>query len=813
MSEENKRIITSTLEDVLHSSMIPYAEYVILDRALPRVEDGLKPVQRRILYNMYEQGFTPDKGFRKSAKVVGDCLAKYHPHGDTSVYDAMVRMAQPFNMRLPLVDGHGNFGSIDGDGAAAMRYTEVRMQPLAMEMLADIDKETVKFQLNFDDSLKEPETLPGRFPNLLVNGAYGIAVGLATNIPTHNLGEVIDGVVQYINNPRISLDEMMKYIKGPDFPTGGYLIVGQELKAAYETGRGKVIMRAKASIEKGSGDKKNIVITEIPYQVNKAALLKKIADLKDEKKDEPLLQGIADIVDESDRSGMRAVIKVKKDYDPQQILNYLYKYTQLQCAFNINMVAIASGKPRQLGLLEIIRYYVDYQRDVILRRTKYDYGKAKERAHVLEGLIVAIRNIDEVIQIIKSAANTTEAKQTLRNRFDLSEVQAQAILDLRLARLTKLEVYKLEEELKQLKELMEKLSAIIDSKKLQMNVVKEEMLAIKKRYRSPRLSTIIGAEEGATTQTPEAVRPVENFVLVYSAAGNFKKVPKKNYDMSDRSVGENTAANDLPELQLAVTSEETAYIFTDLANCYKVDVADIPANKFKEKGVALRDIAPECVSGERAVRIFAFKDGLPEGDLLFFTKQGMVKKTAWSEYGLQKGAFQAAKIKDDDRIISIEEDRAESTMIFVTRGGLCLNAVKDEVPKQGRISGGVKGVNLNDGDEVVYAGQIGEEAEGEIIVVTSFGTFKRVIVSGALEPMARARKGVKVVDLGDGAECIVFAGFVTEPYDLAVRERLGDMYVVNTEEIEIEMRTSRGKNLKKRKKTQPERCYRIENLK
>ena len=813
MSEENKRIITSTLEDVLHSSMIPYAEYVILDRALPRVEDGLKPVQRRILYNMYEQGFTPDKSYRKSAKVVGDCLAKYHPHGDTSVYDAMVRMAQPFNMRLPLVDGHGNFGSIDGDGAAAMRYTEVRMQPLAMEMLADIDKETVKFQLNFDDTLKEPETLPGRFPNLLVNGAYGIAVGLATNIPTHNLGEVIDGVVQFINNPKISLDEMMKYIKGPDFPTGGYIIVGQELKTAYETGRGKVVMRAKASIEKSNGDKKNIVITEIPYQVNKAALLKKIADLKDEKKDEPLLQGIADIVDESDRSGMRAVIKVKKDYDPQQILNYLYKYTQLQCAFNINMVAIASGKPRQLGLLEIIKYYVDYQRDVILRRTRYDYGKAKERAHVLEGLIVAIRNIDEVIKIIKSAANTTEAKQTLRTRFDLSEVQAQAILDLRLARLTKLEVYKLEEELKQLKELMEKLAAIIDSKKLQMNVVKEEMLAIKKRYKSPRLSTIIGAEEGGSAQTPEAVRPVENFVLVYSTAGNFKKVPKKNYDMSDRSVGENTAANDLPEMQLAVTSEQTAYIFTDLGNCYKVEVADIPANKFKEKGVALRDIAPECVAGEKAVKIFAFKDGLPEGDLLFFTRLGMVKKTAWSEYGLQKSAFQAAKIKEDDRIISIEEDRAESTMIFVTRGGLCLNAVKDEVPSQGRISGGVKGVNLNEGDEVAYAGQIGEEAEGEIIVVTSFGTFKRVIVSGALEPMARARKGVKVVDLGDGAECVVFAGFVTEPYDLAVRERLGDMYVLNTEEIEIEMRTSRGKNLKKRKKTQPERCYKMENLK
>ncbi|MBP5308133.1 MAG: DNA topoisomerase 4 subunit A [Clostridia bacterium] len=808
MNEIKKdKIISSTLEEVLHNSMIPYAEYVILDRALPRVEDGLKPVQRRILYNMYEQGFTPDKGYRKSAKVVGDCLAKYHPHGDTSVYDAMVRLAQDFNMRMPLVDGHGNFGSIDGDSAAAMRYTEVRMQPLALEMLADIDKETVKFQLNFDDSLKEPETLPGRFPNLLVNGAYGIAVGLATNIPTHNLGEVIDGVVQFINNPRISLDEMMNYIKGPDFPTGGFIIAGQDLKTAYETGRGKIVMRAKAAIEKGEGGKHNIVITEIPYQVNKAALLKKIADLKDEKKDDALLQGIADIVDETDRSGMRAVVKVKKDYDPQQILNYLYKYTQLQCSFNINMVAIANGKPQQLGLLEIIRYYVDYQRDVILRRTKFDYNKAKERAHVLEGLIIAIRNIDEVIKIIKTAANTTEAKQTLRTRFDLSDVQAQAILDLRLARLTKLEVYKLEEELKDLKALMEKLAAIIDSRRLQMNVIKEEMNAIKKKYKSPRRSVIIGADEQSDISVTDEVRPIENFVFVYTAAGNFKKVPRKNFDMSDRRITQQSSLNDIPALCLPVTTEETVYAFTNFGNCYKIDAETAPACKFRDKGVSFADVAEGCVKGEKPVRFFAFKDALPEGNLLFFTKQGMVKKTAWSEYGLQKKAFQAAKFKDGDEVVSIEEDKPDSTILFVTHGGLCLNALKDEIPLQGRISGGVRGINLNEGDYVEYAGQVAEEAEGEMVVVTSFGTFKRVIISGALEPMARARKGVKVVDLGDGAECVVFASFVTEPYDIAVQERLGDLYTVNTEDIEIDIRTSKGKVLKARKKTQPMACW------
>jgi len=803
------KIISCTMEEVLHNSMIPYAEHVILDRALPRVEDGLKPVQRRILYSMFEQGFTPDKGYKKSAKVVGDCLAKYHPHGDSSVYDAMVRMAQDFNMRMPLIDGHGNFGSIDGDCAAAMRYTEVRLQPLALEMLADLEKETVKFGLNFDDSLKEPETLPSRYPNLLVNGAYGIAVGLATNIPTHNLGEVIDGVVQYINNPKISLAEMMKYVKGPDFPTGGYIIAGQDLVSAYETGRGKVIMRAKVAIE-GEGEKKNIVITEIPYQINKAALLRKIAELKDEKKEE-IFNGIADIVDESDRKGMRAVIKIKKDYDASQILQYLYKYTQLQCAFNINMVAIANGKPQQLGLLDIIRHYVEYQREVVLRRTKYDYNKAKERAHILEGLIVAIRNIDEVIKIIKTAANTTEAKQTLRNRFELSEAQAQAILDLRLARLTKLEVFKLEEELKQLKELMIKLQAIIDSKKLQMNVVKEEITAIKRKYKTPRRSEIVGADDVPETPTGDAPRPTEYFNFVYTAADRFKKVPKKNFEMSDKGVTASSTPNEIMTLNLPVSTEQTVLAFTNLGNCYRIDTEVAPACKFKEKGFAFTDVADGAAKNERPIAFFAVTDGeaMPEGDLLFYTKQGMVKKTAWSEYSVQKKSYQAAKLKDGDEVIGIEVDKPNTTIVFVTHAGLCLNAMKDEIPSQGRISGGVKGINLNEGDYVEYAGQIDEEAEGEIVIVTSFGTFKRVIISGALEPMARARKGVKVVDLGDGAECIVFAGFVTEPYDLAVQERLGDVYTVNTEDMEIDSRSSRGKVLKSRKKTQPATCWKI----
>mgnify|MGYP004660529607 CR=1 FL=1 len=441
--ERKDNIITDSLEKVLPKCMLPYAEYVILDRALPRVEDGLKPVQRRILYSMFDQGMTPDKDFKKSARVVGDCLAKYHPHGDTSVYDAMVRMAQPFNMRAMLVEGHGNFGSIDGDGAAAMRYTEVRLQPLALEMLRDIDKNTVDWDLNFDDSLKEPVTLPSRYPNLLVNGTSGIAVGLATNIPPHNLAEVIDGACALIDNPKMDLKDMMKIIKGPDFPTGGYVIGGEGLEKAYATGKGKVVISSKINVEQDGG-KKSIVITEMPYQTNKAALLCKISDLCEKEKD--ILGGIADVCDESDRKGMRAVIKLKKDADPDKIIAYLNKYTGLQTSFGINMVAIANGKPQQMGLLQMLTYYVEYQRTVVLRRTKFDLDRAKERAHILEGLIVAVTHIDEVIKIIKNSPDTSTARQNLRTRFKLSEKQAQAILDLRLARLTKLEVNNLKKK-------------------------------------------------------------------------------------------------------------------------------------------------------------------------------------------------------------------------------------------------------------------------------------------------------------------------------------------------------------------------------
>ncbi len=484
-AEKRGEIITQqTMEEVLHSSMIPYAEYVIMDRAIPRVEDGLKPVQRRILYTMLELGMTPDKPQRKSARIVGDCLGKFHPHGDSSVYNAMVRMAQPWAQRGVLVSGHGNFGSIDGDGAAAMRYTEAKLAPLAMELLKDLDKNTVDFQNNFDDSMLEPSVLPARYPNLLVNGASGIAVGLATNIPPHNISEVINGVVAYIDNPQIDLDGMMKYIKGPDFPTGGY-IIDETLKEAYQTGNGRIKIRAKSHIENGDAGKKNIIITEIPYQVNKSNMLQKINVLKEDKTS--VFGGIAEIVDESD-ANIRVVIKVKKDYDPKVVLEALYKKSEMEVGFSFNMVAIAGGKPRTLSLLEILSYYVDFQVDVVVRRTKYDLANAKERAHILQGLMVAVRNIDEVVQIIKKSENTKAAKINLMERFSLSDRQAQAILDMRLARITSLEIYKLEEELKELVLLIASLEGILESKARQLEVVKEEILQVKKTHGEARRS-------------------------------------------------------------------------------------------------------------------------------------------------------------------------------------------------------------------------------------------------------------------------------------------------------------------------------------
>lgn len=800
MAEENteniaqERVITKSMEEVMHESMLPYSEYVILDRALPRVEDGLKPVQRRILYTMHELGIRHDTPYRKCARIVGDCLGKYHPHGDSSVYGALVRLAQPFNMNAPLVDGQGNFGSVDGDGAAAMRYTEARLTALSLELLRDLDKDTVRWSCNFDDTLKEPDMLPGRFPNLLVNGASGIAVGLATNIPPHNLAETIDGVCAYIDKPTMSLKEMMKIIKGPDFPTGGYVIGGDELVKAYETGKGKITLRAKLHIESDDNDKKLIVIDELPYQVNKSALLESILKLKEEKKG-PLLF-IQDITDESDRNGMRAVIKVKKDGDVNAILNLLYKGTNLSTSFGINMVAIADGKPQQMGLFDIIAYYVDYQREIIVRRTKFELEAAKNREHILEGLVIAVENIDEVVKVIKNSSSTTDARERLRKRFDLSEVQAQAILDLRLARLTHLEVFKLEQELREVRALVAKLQAILASKKLQMETVKTEMQQIKKQFKEGRKTAVLNDVSAYVVPDESQGKPTEDVVVAINALGHLKKMMVKNFSMATKDFTDNSTKKEICSSIVRTDTDHRLYCFTNKGNCYKVDVDSIPDGKWRDVGAPLSKVFAGALEDERVLYALNIEDALPSGSLLFYTRSGMVKKSEWKELGVVKSAFQVCKVNDGDEIIGIEQYEPGSSLMFVTQKGMCLNADMSDIPLQGRIAAGVKGIQLTDGDKCVFIRQVTNE--GEIVLITNRGFGKRVICAD-IDVMGRYRKGVKIIDFGktrpSNGDSIVFASYVKEPYKVVIEAEDGYMMAFSTEDISIQNRTHAGKQL------------------
>ena len=779
------------IEEVMPGSMLPYAEFVILDRALPRVEDGLKPVQRRILYTMYEMGLTPDKPHKKSARIVGDCMGKYHPHGDSSVYDAMVRMAQPFNMRLTLVNGHGNFGSVDGDPAAAMRYTEARLEPLAIELLKDLDKETVPFSFNFDDSLLEPDLLPAKYPNLLVNGANGIAVGLATNIPTHNLGEVIDGCCAFIDDNRISLSEMMKIIPGPDFSTGGY-VIANELKQAYETGKGKITMRAKYAVEQGEYGKKLIVITELPYQTNKAELLRKIMLLREDKKE--LLSGISEIVDESDRTGMRAVIAVKKEADVDAILKILFKYTDLECTFGINMVAIAGGKPKQLGLLEIIRYYTNYQRTLVVRRCKFELKEAKARCHILEGLIIGVHNVDEVVKIIKNAENTGDARKKLMERFELSEKQAQAILDLRLARLAKLEIYKLEKELEELKKRIAWLEKVLNDKSLQWKIVKDEMREIKEKYKSDRRTKIVETEDNIVVRRSDIKVVVNKWAVCLTAADNIKFMVFDDFDGHyKKKLAPSSSSAVIYKQSLICSNEANLYAFTNLGNCLKIDLNEREPVDWRATGIKLENICDGAQKNEYVVKLFATEEK-PAGELLFITKLGAVKRTEWSEFESVKKLTSAIKLKDGDELLTVEnfDDDEFSTMLFVTKKAMCLSAAKEDVPVQGRVAGGVKGIGLNTGDEVVFATQ--QNGEGEIIIVTTLGGFKRVI-SSLFETYNRGAKGVMIADIKGKGE-VLFANYVTMPYKLAVTCADKTVAEIDTEDITIESRVFKGKPVK-----------------
>ncbi len=791
-SDGTKGLIFKSLEDVLHDSMIPYTEHVVMDRALPRVEDGLKPVQRRILYSMLELGLEPDKPYRKSARIVGDCMGKYHPHGDSSVYDAMVRMAQPFSMSEVLVDGHGNFGSIDGDSAAAMRYTEAKLAPLAMELLRDIDKNTVHFSLNFDDTLKEPDMLPGRFPNLLVNGASGIAVGVATNIPPHNLNEVCDGVIAYINKPTIKLDEMMHYIKAPDFPTGGQLIVGEDLVSAYKTGKGKVIIRATVNIET-DGDKQSIVITSLPYQTNKVALLQKIAQLKEDNKDK--LSSISEIRDESDKHGMRAVIKLKKDANVKAILDYLYKSTGMQTTFGINMVAIADGKPKQMGLMEIISYYVEYQREIIFRRTKFDLDACKDRAHILEGLLIAIKNIDQVIKIIKTSKTTTEAKQRLREKFNLSEKQAQAILDMRLARLVNLEVEKIEEELKELNKKIEELTKIYNSKRLQLNVVKEELSQIKKQYKSARKSLITSSNDVVYEEVDETEAFAHDVVVAVSANNTIKCIPQKNYQLAQKEITETSTFYDVHTILLNAITSQNLIAFTNYGNCFKIPVKSIPEAKWRDKGQTLQSIDKSFLPEEKIVAMWVIDETILSSlDLLFYTSMGMIKRTSFSEYFISKSHFQGIKLKDGDTLVGVEVYEKSKSVLMLSQNGMVLNFETLDVPQTGRVTTGVKGINIDSDDKVIFASQVLNS--GALTVGTQDGYFKNVPV-GEFEIMSRYRKGSRVYNTEKFGK-VIFGYFGMVPPNIALKSG-SKLHKVSSRQISYDSRLGKGKqNIKEK---------------
>ena len=777
-------LYTMTVEDVMSSSMLPYSEYVIMDRALPRVEDGLKPVQRRILFDMIELGLTPDKPFKKSARVVGDTLGKFHPHGDSSVYGAMVRMAQNFVMGECLVEGQGNFGSIDGDGAAAMRYTEVRLTPLALELMRDLDKDTVSFSFNFDDTLKEPDYLTGRFPNLFVNGASGIAVGLATNIPTHNLGEMIDGCIAYIDNPEISLTDMLKVVKGPDFPTGGMICAGKDMEEAYATGRGKVTMRAVFHTEDDKNGKTNIVITELPYQVNKAEFLKSIGDLKMKMKDE--LADICDITDESDKAGMRAVITVKKDGDVDNIIALLLKHTDMQLNFNYNVVAIADGSPKQLGLLAYLNYYIKFQNEIIVRRTQFDLDRAKARAHIVEGLCVAIANIDEVVQIIKTSSSVGDAKTKLMERFNLTDIQTQAILDMRLSRLTSLEVEKLQQELQDLLKTIEELTAILGSKARQMSVIKKELKEIKAKYATPRKTQIVTTFEDYVITPIERLLDTECAVAVTNDGLRLKTLDIKqiqnaspNYDYDN--------INALHKTIVHTSMNSNVYAFTNYGNFFSIPVRDIPNSKFNTKGTAMSEIA-HAETNEKVVGLFAEQDFEENTELIFTTQDGFIKRSPASEYaGLKTGSV-ALKLKDFDRVVSVQINDNLPSILMVSSQGMAVNVEYKTVPVTKRASGGVIGMNLNDGDKVIFASQV--NTLDRVLVVTPDGVGKKFSLN-ELPISARNRKGLKI---GTGKEKIfaIISPIVTGEVVLQDKDKI---YAVDVNDITIQTRTSAGKPL------------------
>ena len=786
--EEN--ILSVPMEEVMHMSMIPYAEHVIMDRAIPRVEDGMKPVQRRILFTMNELGITPDTPYRKCARIVGDCLGKYHPHGDSSVYDALVRLAQDFSMRGTLVDGHGNFGSVDGDSAAAMRYTEARMTPLAMLMLKDIDKDTVPFRLNFDDTLKEPDMLPASFPNLLVNGAGGIAVGLATNIPPHNLRESINAVIAQIDNPDITVDELMQIIPAPDFPTGGILLNTPELRAAYETGRGKLLLRAKTHIEDGTAGRKLIVITEIPYQVNKSAMLEKILRLSEEKK--AALGCIYDIRDESDRTGMRAVIELRRDADVDKVLAYLFKYSDMQVTFGVNMVAIADGKPRLLSLRRMIRYYIRHRKNVITARTQYELDKAKARAHILEGLMIAVDNLDEVIQLIRKSENPKAAKAGLMERFGLTEIQAQAILDMRLQRLTGLEILALRKEYAELLKTIAELEAILNDEKKLMNVIKKELKAVADQFGDDRRTTIEEVHNVVEALVKEE-KVAEEALVTFSREGYLRRSWPKAKKAAQPEDGQ---PDDPPVYSFETDTDHTLFFFTNIGNCYQLNVGALPEmNKPKDRGSLLSGVLAGLENGEEPVYLMCATaeelNSLP--DLLFVTSRGQLKRSAASEYAVKRSKFGALNLREGDSLHAVLSLDVSSDVLMISETGMCIRFHADQVPAMGRVSGGVKGMTLDLSDRILWVGQ--PAAADQLLLLTERGFGKRVPYTD-YEPQARGGKGVKTFyyqKSGSNGTRIAGVALVTEAgQNVVIHQKTSQPTQLSADEIILQSKQDRG---------------------
>ena len=783
------KLIPVNLEQEMKKSFIAYAMAVIVDRALPDVRDGLKPVHRRILYDMSEElGLTPDKPTRKSARVVGDVLGKFHPHGDSSVYDAMVRLAQPFNIRYPLIEGQGNFGSVDGDGAAAMRYTEARLQKLTMHLLDGIDKDTVDFYPNFDETLQQPSVLPARFPNLLVNGSNGIAVGMATNIPPHNLTEVINGVICMIDNPECTVDDLMQHIKGPDFPTGGLILGRSGIRAAYHTGHGRITVRAKTNIEDMGSNRSRIIVTEIPYQVNKSVLVKKIADLVHEKK----VEGISDIRDESnDRQGMRIVIELKRDVQPQVVLNMLYKHTPMQENFGANMLALVDGKPRVLNLREMIYYYLEHQKEVVSRRTRFELNKAQNRAHILEGLLKALDHIDEIVAIIRASKDTVTAKEALMLRFEFTEKQAQAILDMRLARLTGLERERLLEEYQELEKTIARLTAILADEHLLMDVIKTEISEIRDKFGDERRSELTIAEDDIDI---EDLIQEENMVVTMTHEGYVKRVSSSVYRSQHRGgrgvSGMNVKETDYTTQMFVTSTHQEIMFFTNLGRVYSLKCYQIPEAGRQARGTAIINLL-QIAGGEKVSTMLPMpRETDQEYNLVMATRRGMIKKTALNEFrNLRKNGLIAIALREEDELIGVRLSTGTDEMLVSTRKGKCIRFNEQHVRAVGRNSIGVRSMRVTPGDEVIDIAAV--EPDTTVLAITELGYGKRTDPDEYRE-QGRGGMGVRAMNLTDKTGDLAALMFVHEDEDILLITDDGTIIRARAADVRLCGRSTQG---------------------